>query len=695
VATFQVTDPTTGKQLKLTGDSAPTEAELEEIFASQTAVSTPDYTELAKEPGALESAFIAGGRGLYNVGRAVGLTEPAEPAEEAAIEALRKERPISTGIGEVVGEALPFVPAGLGVGTIPSMAGRIIAGTGLGITEGGLISRGRGEDEIRGGAIGGVIGGATEALFPVIGRMGSALIRKVTGKAAKGAIMDAAGKPTKELADALDASGISFDDLTQKAAETLRASKAGTDPKQAARLATLESLGAPATTGDITQDFAQQATEARLVESAADKLGDPLRTLRLNQSRAFKEQLDNQVNKLGVPDEVGDSIKSAIEGRKKLLTSEKNALYKQVGETAEDIKLTPILTDSIEEAIPSPRELRRLSRIQGNQAGAVEDLLTEFGVIKNPEAVEAFLKSGGEIDQLNVGNFEEFRQALNQIEKADLSKSTSVIIGPIKRALDEEANLVDDALRGAGITDESVLGTLKEARGIVRQIKTELSPQAISGRLIDVKRDGVTPIIESSKVFKELMGGQKAPELVERTIETLAKSPKGKKAIGDLQAATIVDLLDNAFKAQTRKIGSETVFGATAFNNRLNQIGERRLSAVFKNQPEALRKIKQIGKVSKDITPPSGAVPKGSASVILDTLNRLGLFTLTGKVPAVGLLADTLRTTVENKANRAVLDKALKAKPNVKKMATFIANDAPGLASALGISFLTKKEEKQ
>jgi hypothetical protein len=685
----------TGQTVEFPDDTSPDV--MQKALASYVATTPtgPDFTELAKEPGALESAFIAGGRGLYNVGRAVGLTEPAEPAEEAAIEALRKERPISTGIGEVVGEALPFVPAGFGVGAIPSMAGRIVAGTGLGITEGGLISRGRGQDEIRGGAIGGIIGGATEALFPVIGRMGGALIRKVTGKAAKGTIVDAAGKPTKELADALDASGISFDDLTQKAAETLKASKAGTDPEQAARLATLESLGAPATTGDITQEFAQQAAEARLVESGADVLGDKLRTIRLNQSKAFTAQLDDQVNKLGVPDEVGDSIKSAIEGRKKLLTSEKNALYKQVGETAEDIKLTPILTDSIEEAIPSPRELRRLSRIQGNQAGAVEDLLTEFGVIKNPEAVEAFLKSGGEIDQLNVGNFEEFRQALNQIEKADVSKSTSVIIGPIKRALDEEANLIDDALRGAGITDESVLGTLKEARGIVRQIKTELSPQAISGRLIDVKRDGVTPIVESSKVFKELMGGQKAPELVERTIETLAKSPKGKQAIGDLQAATIVDLLDNAFKAQTRKVAGERVFGATAFNKRLEQIGERRMKAVFSNNPEALKKINQIGKISQDITPPSGAVPKGSASVILDTLNRLGVLTIAGKIPGGGLLAETMRTVTEKGANRAVLDKALKAKPNVKKMATFIANDAPGLASALGISFLTKKEEKQ
>lgn len=51
MATFEVTDPTTGTTLELTGDSAPTEQELEQIFAAQQPVQAP--TAAPAQPGAL------------------------------------------------------------------------------------------------------------------------------------------------------------------------------------------------------------------------------------------------------------------------------------------------------------------------------------------------------------------------------------------------------------------------------------------------------------------------------------------------------------------------------------------------------------------------------------------------------------------------------------------------------------------
>lgn len=668
-------------------------------LAKQEEAPTTDFTQLAQEPGIFEAGAIAAGRGLTKLGEAVGLAEPEDPAVTAAFEALQKERPISTGVGEAVGQAAPFLLPGVGIGAIPSFAGRIVAATGLGLTEGGLIAKSRGEDVLPSAGVGGAIAGTFEAVFPIIGRLGGNLIRRVTGRAARGAVLDAAGRPSAELKQALDKVGVSFDDLTDTAIDTLKKTKPGADPEQVARLARMEALGVPATTGDITQEFAQQAAEARLVESAADVLGDPLRALRLEQSRAFKSQLDNQINKLGVPDEIGDSLKSALEGRKKLLTTEKNALYRQVAEASPDVKAAPIITDTIAEAIPSSEVLDDLAVTAGEGAiDKVDDLLVKFGINKSPADVERFLSKSfrgrpANIDPLNVGNFERFRKSLNAID--DPTGALSVYVGPVKKALDAEAGLIDDALRTAGITDESILAPLKEARGLVRQIKTEFSPEAISGRLIKAKRDGVTPLVESSKVFNELMGGQKAPELVERTVESLLKSPKGKKAIGDLQSRTIVDLIDNAFKAQTRKIAGERTFGATAFNKRLEQMGERRLKAVFSTRPDILKKIKEVGKVAEEITPPSGAVPKGSANVILDALNRTGVMAITAKIPGAGLFTETLKTIADKGASRKTLDKALRAKPQVKKIATFIANDAPSLASVLGISFLSTKEEKE
>lgn len=651
--------------------------------------------QVAEDVGPVQAVAIGIGKGLFNIGRGLGLLDPAEISETEAFEALKRRRPFTTGGGEIVGEALPFLPAGAVAGTIRSTAGRIAGTAAVGAVEGGVIAKSRGEDIKRGAGIGGAVAGGIEALIPIVGSLGNALIRRVTGRVPQGAIIDNTGRPTEILQDALDAAGVSFDDLTNEAINQLKTQKPGVVPEQAVRSARFKSLDAPATRGDITKDFAQQKVEANLEQIAGDIASDPLRALRLQQSRAFRLQLDSRINALGVPDDVGDSIKNALEGRQALLRGKKNELYKRVGETSEEVRLMPIITDEIKAAVPSKKELKRLGRIKGNQADAARDLLVEFGIEKDPELVENFIRRQGEIDPLNIGNFEDFRQGLIQIEKSDLTtRSTQVITGPIKRALDNEANIIEKSFRDAGITDENVFGLLKQARGVVRELKTEFSPDAIAGKLIKVKRDGFTPLIEASKVFNELVGGNKAPELVERVVESLSKSPGGKKAIGDLQAKTIVDLLNSAFKAQTRTIGGEKLFGGVAFNNKLDQIGERRLKAIFSTRPQVLQKIKDVGQAARDITPDNIATPKGSAPVILDLVLR-GLGQVS-KLPGLNLFVANLRTIAAKGGNRKVLLKALDAKPNQKKMATFIANDAPDLARLLGLTFLaTKKREEE
>ena len=70
MATFIVTDPTTGQKLRLTGDSPPTEAELEQIFAAQQpagAIQELPGETLAEEPSALGRARGAPGRAILGV----------------------------------------------------------------------------------------------------------------------------------------------------------------------------------------------------------------------------------------------------------------------------------------------------------------------------------------------------------------------------------------------------------------------------------------------------------------------------------------------------------------------------------------------------------------------------------------------------------------------------------------------------
>ena len=474
----------------------------------------------------------------------------------------------------------------------------------------------------------------------------------------------------------------------QPAAQRPRDTIKGLSPEQAARAARFQEQGIPATRGDVTQGFAQQAEEQRLISMATGAAGEPLRQRKLEQSEAFISSVNSLVDDLGVPTRTGDSVKEALTGRKALLRSEKNALYKEVGEAAPEVANVPILTDGIEKVLPKERDLRRLRRLSPNTVDAVDDLLVEFGINKNPVATEAFIKSGGEITPLNLGNSEEFRQALGQIDRADLTGATKVITGPIRNALDEEAVFIDDALKASGLTDQGIIGMLKEARSGVRTIKTEFSPQAITGRLIDVKRDGVTPVIEASRVTLALLRQNAPIENLRRTLQSLSGSgAKGKRAINDMQASVVMDALEAALKAPSRKTSGIETIGGNQFANALSKFGDDKLDLLFAGNKKALNSLRNLKQTALDITPTAGAVPRGSAPVILDIGKRMG------RLPGLAAAVDAITFVTRAGADDRAVAKALKSKPAIENTLRGIRRDFPTIAERLGLAAILSGDE--
>jgi len=668
-------------------------AELEDVPVQRSVL----LEQLAAEQGPFESAMISAGRTVTEMGRMVGLAEPEDPIVTEAIRELERQRPIST----TVGQALPFVAPGVGVGAIPGTLARVTAGGALGAAEGGIVAAAGDQDVIAGAGIGGVIGAGLEAIFPVLGRLASATFRRITGRTPRSTLVTPDGQPTSELVDALQEQGLKFEDLVVESQQQIARQARGADPSEVARGAVLREIDAPATLGDIRGaaergGFEQQALEARLVEST-DPLGDPLRGLRLEQSRSFSNVLQQNIDELGVPEDVGRSIKDALEGRSTLLRTQKNDLYKQAAEQSEDLGGLPIFTDDLIDALPDQRTMRRLERRAGSQIPALNDLLVEFGVNKDSAATQAFLDAGGEIEPLSLRNFEDFRQELNALSRGDQSGATSVATGPLTKALDDELDNVFSSAEAGGAAPE-LLETLKEARKVTTELKTEFSPQSISGRLIDKKIDRRTPLIEASKVYDELLTGKRPPEFLDRTLANLEKSgARGEKAIGNLQAAAILDLLDNAFKASSRKIQGQRVFGQAAFERRLQQVSEGgKLDRLFKNNPKALADIRKVQTAAEIVTPPATAVPKGSGSILLDSLRQIGVMSLTQKLPGLGpAIANVITTSLEKGGNRVALERALNATPRSRIAASTIQRDFPSMAAALGISGLSIKERTE
>ncbi len=652
----------------------------------------PEVDVAMKQPGVLASGAIAAGEGIMDMGRTLGFIDPADPTQVEAMDRLRQAHPTATSIGRLVGQAMPF--ALVPVGAIQSTAGRIAAGATLGGVEGAIVA-GANKQNVAEGVVGGTLmGGVSEAILPPIIRAGSKLIRKVFGKAPKMAVVLPNGSPSPELEDALAATGQSYDDFVNEAKNLLGKQAPGTDLDQAVRLAQFADVGVKPLKGDITQDFAQQTAEARLFESAADPISDSIRTARLEQSNVIRSKLDDLVESLGVPEDVGPTIKNALESKKTLLRQQKDDLYAYVGKKAKNIGGIPFVVDSITDAIPDDATIKRLQRLQGTQVNAALDLLAEFGIDYSDEAVERLRVKKITPIQLGLHNYEDFRVALNNIMRADPTHTVDVILQPVKHALDAEADSMANMLTKSRVS-EDIIKPLKEARATVAELKTNFNPKNIVGRLIETKKDRVTPLIEASKVYKEVAGIGMPIERLERTVRMLRKSgPEGEKAISSLQAATVADLIEASYKAQTRKVQGVKTFGSTAFQNRMARIGDDKLKLIFSNRPDVYKDLKKIEKVAYNLTPPSGAVPKGSANAILDTLRRLGVVTIMGKIPGGGVLAEGLTMLSKNYGNRRAVEKALAAKPDMRQTLNFIQRQMPTIATAFGVAEFMSEDEQ-
>ena len=70
------------------------------------------FQQQAEDIGSLQTGVISAGQGLFNIGRAIGLVDPATDTERKTFQALAQQKPISSFVGQAAGESLPFVPLG-------------------------------------------------------------------------------------------------------------------------------------------------------------------------------------------------------------------------------------------------------------------------------------------------------------------------------------------------------------------------------------------------------------------------------------------------------------------------------------------------------------------------------------------------------------------------------------------------------
>lgn len=729
--TFNVTDPNTGITLRLTGDSPPTESELEGIFAQQPVQQQPaqqlpaqqqqPIQQLPERPEVsqqLPPRQLGGGRAgranriRQDQTRGEGLLRSFEAGEitsqdmtTAEVEQVRKARidaiPEITGSFKQLSENLGFMQALSGLTTFnPDEFGRILQQSDPDI---GVVTTPDGEriainkrtnegfsinklgpslmDAVQIGGAAALFTGPASAISRVGGAAGKQALLQAGGagaiesgvqslQAGLGGEFDlsdvalaatfAGGAEfvaplfrttrdafkalrtkdqpiSKEVAienfrsiyskqeglqSKLKQLGVNPKQLEATAIKALSEAPKAANPEEVIASALFKELDIPTLKSRITQQGAQFQEEQAL-RARPDVLGEQVRERVAEEAVGFQRALTNIIDDTGLPEEAGDVIKTVLSGRQKDLRVAEKKAYKRLGKL--DGQGLPVFTDRIEKAFENSGMIKRLARRDPASFKQLQDTLTEFGVLRTDEAVEAF-GDPSQIKPLAVDTAEDFRQALNElVDPTDKLKTGSA--RQIINRLDEEVKVLDNSLENvdlgsAGQKAKAKIIAQRTARRVSSGMRREFNEKSIVGRLTAAKRGTFDiPLIEADNVVKDLISKSATKPTfanLDRVMTSLERSGnKGKVAIGNLQAATVMTLLEASTKGLSSKPAAGVVgFSGANFRKALSGIGDKELNRLFKDSPQILNTLKKLS-VAAELTQPISDVMNASQSGVI------------------------------------------------------------------------------
>lgn len=602
------------------------------------------YTSKAQEPGMLKTAAIGAGKGFYNIGRgiqkATGFGGEVPEAETRAVEALKKERPYSFGGGEIVGETAPFLVGGPAVGGVEALAGRVAAGGALGALETGLSEAGKGGDPLSGSIIGGVFGAAAEAALPFIGSVARKYISEALGRTPVVPLIDAAGNPSDELIEALDKVGLTFGDVIEESRREIQGMVG--DPNQVARMELFRQQGVDITKGQLTQDVKQLAVEKALIRRPDMALSGPFIDRIADQSRQIKEGILEELPfpRAVIDDiateaqatEAGAAVKQALEGVDSRLWADKEEFYERSSKIFKQSDDIPLVTDEVKAALPDAWDWDSLAISDPDGMAKLEKFLRKYQVLEpTPDMVEKGLTR-----PLSLGSFSLLEKDLNALYRT--SPTMQAVIPKIRRALQSEVDTAISSAQKLNLSPEvvSAVSDLRKAQDIVKLRKEIFNISELSGKLLAKHNNSVSPMIEASKVYSKISSKAVPVEQVHSLLSAISRDPGGEGAVAALQTSVLMDLLNSGFGKGSKVIQGEPIFNPEAFTNRIAQIGPAKIRAIFSNNTDVLKKIRNIKNIAG--TMPS-KVPGAVSSQPLPLLlaEKIGALAIASKIPGVGL----------------------------------------------------------
>lgn len=611
--TYKVTDPNTGKTLRLTGDSPPTEQELEEIFKTQDFGARIDF----------------GG----------DTTPQAQPERSLADKAIGTgEAALSAVTGATTGAV-----GGL-IGTAEGVADAIRQGK-FGTQAGVDLAQQRAMEYMQNATYQPRTDAGNEYL-QIVGEVASAL-PAASGIAAE---LQAGGMAARQAGQAaragLDVAGgqaakLAPKPATQNGALSVGAAEVGggLEAQRAARAAELP-VPVQLTKGQRTQDFAQQQFERETAKMGEE--GAALRQRFQEQNQALVQNFDAFLDDVGttLPEtayklQTGQKIDEALRKRSIADKARIRVAYKEAekaGETESPVNLGSVaeyLNDNRAEAglAPIMQAISKQIEVQGVGSGSLLDGTLQVG-------------------EMTLNQAERLRKAVNKFSKGADANNLRVA-GEIKQ-------LIDSATEGAGGEKYQI------ARKLRKQYADNYERIGIVKNILGTKRNSSDRQIALEDVVDKVVLNGSVNDLseVRRLLQT--QGADGMAAWREMQASTIRHIRDQATKGVGQDPNGNPLVNAGQLNRIINALdSDGKLDKIFgKKGAEQLRDVRDI---SRDVivSQPNAVNNSNTSSALIAALD-LTLSAMSGLPAPVATGARALKAEVTKRKIQKKVAESLK-----------------------------------
>lgn len=574
----------------------------------EIAATNPAQAELISSLSPRDKLLIGIGSGLIDIQRAAANLDQAitpegwpiapisQPLAPSGMKELEAVSPLASG-GRMVGQALPFLPAGLAAGALPSAGGRFAAGSLIGGTEGAAIASGTGQDVGRGALVGAAIGGGAEVIGAGLNRILTPLVHKWFGKAAKA--LDDAGRPTPELNAAMEKEAVTIEDIINKANEdiSLPPQSGELTPEKAAanakRQEAFERFGLKPTEAQRTRDRALFTTQQDLY-----KTGGQITDVLNDQEYKLNQIMTGAVS--GTKGEVGAASNSVIDSVvNRSLKADKRIsdLYKDAAENAPKVMAIKF------------NNTAKFLRGAASEDPLVTGLITALkGNLEKNGALTGFNPTG----RVSVSSAEQFRKYANELYNSTNDRGRQ-LIKQYKDAIDADVG----AVMGEDFYKQARDAKSAFERGLDREKFNKFDDRNVN-LVRDILYNKVTPDDITNGVLTKAGSKYKAQDLAELKRYFYSADPEdfaaSQKAWNDIRAQAMQSIKEAAFGGPLNESGVKSLSRA-GLEKGIRGIGSDKFKVLF--NADERKFLTDLAELSRYKEPPSGTMlgsgPTGQA----------------------------------------------------------------------------------